>query len=77
MRRLIACTSAIIFVLAIVYITQKPVFKTKVLFVSNVEILARGESIDLDCLVGGEGATQCSIQGGVTIIGHGVTVGAL
>lgn len=45
------------------------------LFLSNVEALTSPSDEDKSCIEGGIGASSCSIEAGITILGNGVTVG--
>lgn len=53
---------------------QQSLYNNEPFTLNNVETLNRSESDD-DCIAGGQGSSSCSIEGGIEIVGNGVTVG--
>lgn len=80
MKKIIICT-ATLFSMAIGYLNNSSKQEENALLLTSVEALsAEGDAASSGnfnpyCYNGGTGSTSCSIEGGITILGYGVSAG--
>ena len=80
MKKIIICT-AILFSMAIGYLNNSSKQEENPLLLTDVEALsvegdaASDDSFNPYCYNGGKGSASCSIEGGITIAGYGVSGG--
>lgn len=76
MRKFIIC-AVTLFSVAIGYLKNSAKQEPNTILLADVEALSSGD-VSLGnpiCVTGGVGSTQCSIEGGASVSGYGVSIG--